>query len=315
MRQGSQFLLISVLLVALSAPCLAQTPAAALKLDSKAPFNFVAYGDVRFMNPSETKASDPVRRKLLVQKIADEKPLFLLITGDVVEHGSNAAQWNVFDEETAPLRTSGVKIYPALGNHDLWGGAEALEHYFQRFPDLQHSRYYSLRVDNLMVFTLDSSEDERGGDEMQWLDRQIDALPQDVQFVVVQLHHPPLTRSHDRMLGGGHSPREPEEEMASFLESRASKSKAKFVVVTGHVHNYERYERNGVMYVVSGGGGATPYKIHRQPNDYYRDDGPTYHYCRFEVRRGKLAMHMIKLDWDGKNTNWQERDSFELASK
>jgi len=99
--------------------------------------------------------------------------------------------------------------------------------------------------------------------------------------------------------------------MGQFLESRAAKSKAKFIVVAGHVHNYERYERNGVMYIVTGGGGATPYMIPRQPNDAYKDPGPTYHYCHFDVKPGHIAMHMFKLELNGNKTSWQERDTFQ----
>ena len=315
LRRSARFFATALFLL-LSLPSFAQTPAAALKIDVKTPFNFIAYGDIRFMNPSNTKDSDPVRRKLLVDKIVAERPSFLLITGDLVANGSDPRQWEVFYQETAPLRNAGVRIFPALGNHDLRGDSSvALENYFQRFHDIQDSRYYSLRAGNVMVFTLDSSLDRPGGPEMQWFDQQIQALPDGVQFVVVQLHHPPLTRSHDFAMGGGHSPREPEEDMAKFVESRAAQSKAKFVVVAGHVHNYERYDRNGVMYIVSGGGGATPYMIAREPNDFYTDPGPSYHYCRFEVRRGELSMHMIKLNWNGKTANWQERDSFKLSAK
>lgn len=316
MKRIAQFLYFFVLVLTPVVPSLAQAPAVALKINVSPPYSFIAYGDIRFMNPADKKDSDPVRRKLLVDKMASEKPAFLLISGDIVANGSDDRQWEVFDRETAPLRDAGVQIYPALGNHDLRGDLPAaLQNYFQRFPLLQQSRYYSLRAGNVMVLTLDSSLDQPGGEEMQWFDKQVDTLPDGIQFVVVLLHHPPITRSHDMAFGGGHSARRPEQEMATFIESRAAKSKAKFVVVAGHVHNYERYDRNGVMYVVSGGGGATPYMIPREPNDYYKDPGPSYHYCRFEVSHGKLAMHMIKLEGEGKNANWQERDSFEISSK
>jgi hypothetical protein len=304
--KGLAFLLV------VSALGLAQNAPASLDAGVKAPYSFVAYGDIRFMETSNTKDSDPVRRKILVQKIADEKPAFLLITGDLVANGGVASQWSVFDKETSPLRDAGLKFYPALGNHDLRGDLPvALDNYFHRFPDLQRSRYYSVRADNVMVLTLDSSLDQPGGAEMQWFDKQIESLPDGIQFVFVQLHHPPLTRSSDSFMGGGHSPRAPEQEMGQFLESRAAKSKAKFIVVAGHVHNYERYERNGVMYIVTGGGGATPYMIPRQPNDAYKDPGPTYHYCHFDVKPGHIAMHMFKLELNGNKTSWQERDTFQ----
>ena len=296
--------------------CAAQNASAALDAGVKTPFSFDAYGDIRFMDPSNTKDSDPVRRKIIVEKIADDKPAFLLITGDLVANGGDANQWNVFDRETAPLRDAGVRIYPVLGNHDLRGDLPvALSNYFQRFPYLQNSRYYSVRAGNVLILTLDSSLDQPGGDEMQWFDKQIETLPKDVDFVVVQLHHPPLTRSRDSMVGGGHSPRGQEQAMAKFLESRQLKTRARFVVVAGHVHNYERYEEGGVMFITTGGGGATPYMIQRVHGDAYTDPGPTYHFCHFDVEPGKLTMHMQKLEMDGNKPKWTERDSFELTAK
>ena len=300
----------------LSPLAFAQDAPAALNAEVKAPFSLVAYGDIRFMNPSNTKDSDPVRRKMLVQQIANDKPALLLITGDLVANGGAADQWAVFDQETAPLKAAGVKVYPALGNHDLRGDLPvALNNYFQRFPYLARNRYYSVRADNVMIFTLDSALDTPGGPEMQWFDKEIQSLPKEIQFVVVQLHHPPLTRSSDSVFGGGHSARGEEKHMAEFLESHAAQSKAKFIVVAGHVHNYERYERNGVMYVVTGGGGATPYMFPRQQNDAYRDPGPTYHYCHFDVKPGHISMRMMKLDLNGNKPSWQQRDSFEWDAK
>lgn len=297
-------------------PCFGQSAPAALNAGVKPPFSFDAYGDIRFMDPSNTHDSDPVRRKVIVQKIAEDKPAFLLISGDLVANGGDARQWKVFDSETAPLRDAGIKIYPTLGNHDLRGDLPvALSNYFERFPYLQNSRYYSVKAGNVLILTLDSSLDQPGGAEMQWFDKQIESLPSSVDFVLVQLHHPPLTRSRDGMLGGGHSPRAPEEDMAKFLESRQAKTRAKFVVFAGHVHNYERYEEGGVTFITSGGGGATPYMIKREPGDHYTDPGPTYHFCHFDVEPGKLTMHMKKLEMDGNKPKWVERDSFELKAK
>lgn len=296
--------------------CLAQNAPASLDAGVKPPFSFDAYGDIRFMNPSDTRASDPVRRKLIVEKIAEEKPDFLLISGDLVANGGDPNQWKVFDHETAPLRDAGIKIYPALGNHDLRGDLpEALSNYFERFPYLQNSRYYTVRAGNVLIVTLDSSLDQPGGNEMQWFDKQIESLPKHVEFIVVLLHHPPVTRSHPGIAGGGHSARPEEQDMAKFIESRQAKTRARFVVVAGHVHNYERYEQGGVTFITTGGGGATPYMIKREPGDAYTDPGPTYHFCHFDVAPGKLTMRMEKLEMEGNKPKWVERDSFEMSVK
>ena len=67
--------------------------------------------------------------------------------------------------ETSIWRDKKIPVYPALGNHDLHGDEKiALGNYFQRFPDLKNSRYYSVRAANTLTLVLDSSQDEASGD-------------------------------------------------------------------------------------------------------------------------------------------------------
>src|SRR5947199_9088957 len=54
------------------------------------PFKFVVYGDLRTTDPANTKDTDPVRRMALINKIADEQPAFIGITGDLVLNGGNS---------------------------------------------------------------------------------------------------------------------------------------------------------------------------------------------------------------------------------
>jgi hypothetical protein len=51
----------------------AQTPVD-LQLKVNAPFRFVAYGDTRFHDPSDTEAANPAVRVLLVHAIAEVNP-------------------------------------------------------------------------------------------------------------------------------------------------------------------------------------------------------------------------------------------------
>lgn len=303
-------LVFCIFLLALTAT--AQNAPAALDARIHPPFTFVAYGDIRFLDPTNTKDSDPVKRKQLVAQIAKEKPAFIVLTGDLVATGADRNQWAVYDRETAPLRKAGITIYPSLGNHDLRGDLQtALQNYFQRFPYLHESRWYTVRAGNVLLITLDSSMDQPRGEQMQWLNEQLDSIPSDVDFVVFNFHHPPYTHSREDMPGGGHSERAAEQSLGTMLERRQPNTRARFLVFSGHVHNYERYEHSGVTYVVTGGGGATPYEVPRESGDAYTDPGPTYHYNVVSVDRGKLSLRMMKLE-GGK---FVERDSFTLTAK
>ncbi len=135
-----------------------------LQLQVSTPFHFVAYGDSRFHDPKDTGAANPAVRQTLVQAIAQTNPAFISFGGDIVYNGYDKDDWKVWDSETAVWREKKIPVYPALGNHDLHGDEKvALANYFERFPDLKNSLYYSVRAANTLVLVLDSSLDETSG--------------------------------------------------------------------------------------------------------------------------------------------------------
>ena len=287
----------------------------ALQAQVETPFRFVAYGDSRFHDPKDTEPANPVARQALVQAIAEVKPAFITFTGDIVYNGYDVNDWKVWDSETSVWREKKISIYPALGNHDLHGNENvALSNYFQRFPDLKNSRYYLVRAANSLMLVLDSSLDETSGPQGQWLTQALDTLPGDVDFVFIVLHHPPYTSSSDeKKYGGGHSSRKHEEELAAMLETRQQHMNARFVVFSGHVHNYERHEHGGVTYFVSGGAGAHAYPIERAPSDPFQSKEINYHYLLVEVDHHHLKVTMNRLDLSSGKPVWTQPDSVEIT--
>ncbi len=265
-----------------------------LQVKVSSPFRFIAYGDTRFHNPQDTEAANPPVRLALVRAIADANPAFIGFTGDIVYNGNDTDDWKTWDSETSIWREKGIPIFPALGNHDLHGDpAVALGNYFQRFPDLKNSRYYSVRASNVLLLVLDSALDETSGPQGQWLASKLDNIPAEVDFVFVMLHHPPYTSSSDeKKFGGGHSSRSPEHVLAKMREDRQTHTRARFVVFSGHVHNYERHEHGGVTYFVSGGGGAHAYPVERGHDDPFQSKEINYHYLLVEVDQQRLNVTM-----------------------
>ncbi|MBV8207822.1 MAG: metallophosphoesterase [Acidobacteria bacterium] len=290
---------------------------AALRLDVAPQFSFVAYGDTRFTDPANTDASNPVARRELVSRIAAERPGFILIGGDLVYKGDDAADWTEFDAETAGWRGAGIPVYPAIGNHEVKGNEQAgLSYYFARFPELRRSRFYSLRAGNLLLLVLDSNLDENSGPQGEWLGQELSHVPADVKFVIVVMHHPPLTSALDKN-SPAHLPeiRPGEAELARRIEQAQSQSEARFIVIAGHVHNYERHARNGVVYLVSGGGGAHANPIHRNIDDPYTDTGVNYHYLLIEAQPSAIKITMHKLSLEAGQALWTAPDDVTVAAK
>jgi 3',5'-cyclic AMP phosphodiesterase CpdA len=293
-----------------------QTQPVALQLQVSTPFRFVAYGDSRFHDPKDTEAANPAVRQALVQEIAEVKPAFICFGGDIVYNGYDANDWKVWDSETNIWREKKIPVYPALGNHDLHGDENvALANYFQRFPELKNSRYYSVRAANILMLVLDSSLDETSGQQGKWLIQALETLPGDVDFVFIVLHHPPYTSSSDaKKFGGGHSSRSTEQALAQALETRQRNLRARIVVFSGHVHNYERHEHGGITYFVSGGAGAHAYPIERAATDPFQSKDINYHYLLFEVDHDHLKATMNRLDLGTGKAIWTQPDSVDISA-
>jgi len=292
-----------------------QTEPVELQLQVSTPFHFVAYGDARFHDPKDTDAANPPVRQALVKAIAETNPAFISFGGDLVYKGSDKDDWKVWDSETAVWREKKIPVYPALGNHEFYGDERvALADYFEHFPDLKNNRYYSVRAANVLSMVLDSSQDEASGPQGQWLAQKLDHLPGNVDFVFIVLHHPPYTSSTDKLFGGGHSARAREQELARTLEARQQDIRARIVVFSGHVHNYERHEHGGITYFVTGGAGAHPYPVERAKDDLFQSKGVNYHYLLVEVDRGSLKITMHRLDLTSGTAVWTEPDAVTISA-
>jgi acid phosphatase type 7 len=285
--------------------------------DLDEPVTVIAYGDMRFTDPSNTKATNPTVRQALVKRIAQEKPDALLLNGDVPWHGGNPADYAVYKEETAPWRAAHVLVFPALGNHEFsrCEVADCLANWWAAFPKFKGFRWYSVRLGtSIYVIALDSDDSLLPGSEQrEWLGKQIASLPRGVEFVLIAMHHPPVADIQTQF-EVSHNPRPNEIALRDYLRTAAAASGAKFVVIAGHIHNYERFLQDGIVYLVSGGGGAKPYRVERTPPDLYqRTEFPNYHYLKFELDAGVLRATMYRFSASG--PTWQAMDQFEVRAK
>src|SRR5579871_379188 len=315
-QSRKSLLLIVACLLAVVTPAVAQTQPADIHLNQNNRVHFIAYGDTRFTDPSDTNAANPQARRELVKAIANANPEFVTFGGDITYNGNDPNDWKVYDKETAAWNEKHIRVYPALGNHDLHGDPKvSLANYFQRYPDLDHSLYYSVSTGNVLMLTLDSAMDETSGAQGDWLKSKMDSVPANVDFVVLVLHHPPYTSSSDdKNLGGGHSARPAELALARFLEERQKKMRASIVVFAGHVHNYEHHEHGGVTYFVTGGGGAHAYPITRQPTDLFQSKEINYHYIDVKVEPGKMVAIMNRVEFKNGVAVWTQPETVTIPA-
>lgn len=287
------------------------------------PLKIIAYGDMRFTDPRETSATNPKVRRWLVDQIAAEQPDAVLLSGDVPWRGGESADYDVYRSETKVWRDHHLRIFPALGNHEFHGvdplstEKECLEHWWDAFSELRGFRWYSVELGrSVYVLNLDSNSSLLpGSPQVGWLQVQLTDLPATIRFVFFNLHHPPVA---DFQPNGdaSHNGRPNEKALADFLAHAPGRHQASFIVIAGHIHNYERFYQDGIVYVVSGGGGAKPRAIVRHPGDLYQDASfPNYNYVTFVEDGDRLAAAMVRLaDPDASTPEWHVMDHFEVPA-
>lgn len=146
--------------------------------------------------------------------------------------------------------------------------------------------------------------------------KQIQDLPQTVDFVVISLHHPPVADIQQH-IEVDHNPRPNEIALRDLLSKLQASTHAQFIVSAGHIHNYERNVVDGVVYLVSGGGGAKPYFVERTKPDLYQSNlFPNYHYVKFVLQGDRLHTTMYRVqDPEAPELAVQAKDTFDVVVK
>src|SRR6201999_4332235 len=163
--------------------------------DLPTPLPLIAYGDQRFTDPTNVRVTDPRVRQYLVKQIATAHPAAVVLNGDVPYSGDVVNDYEVFRTESKPWRDAGLRVFPALGNHEFHGDPrQALEHWWTAFPEMRNRRWYSAQLgDRVYVIALDSDTSLLpGSDQAKWLTKQIDGLPASIDLVLFTMHHPPV---------------------------------------------------------------------------------------------------------------------------
>jgi hypothetical protein len=284
------------------------------------PLTFVVYGDTRFTErPAVANAE---ARHALVARMAGDNPAAILIGGDLVYMGSDPDDYAVYRSETAQWAERKIPVFPALGNHEFKDCSPAsddnacLENWWQTFQTLKLRpyRWYSVSIGpSILALLLDSDSPLKAGSEQRtWLEQQVSEANADphIGFILIVLHYPPV---RDPIFPRGKD----EAQVERYLSASATAGalRARVVVIGSHVHNYERFDRDGIVYLVSGGGGAKPVPVLRMSHELSKlRTGVNFHYLRFTLEGNRLTGTMVRFDAKHRSGDpWSEPDRFETT--
>jgi predicted phosphodiesterase len=195
--------------------------------------------------------------------MAGQEPHYLMHLGDALYNSSDdyggdpfANWWHKYYAAFAPvLATTPHGL--TFGNHDLESKlADGSRSYDAAYPPPDADsggRWHSFVLESIRFICLDSqvyfSFPALIEAQEAWLDEQL-ANPEGT-YSVVYCHVPPYQSSQERQSDSAL--------MAARWGWRFAQSNHVRLVLSGHVHAYERLSVDGVTYVIAGGGGQTLY--------------------------------------------------------
>ena len=200
-------------------------------------------GDYGTANDSEQAVASQVKRW------ADENDADAIVTtGDNAYPYSNPetleAAWT-----SAYGWADELEVIATLGNHDVEddGGVSTIDYFELPGP------WYQETIGNVDVFVLDANQPENP-EQTQWLSENLSRS--DAAWKVVVFHQPAFSCSlHDG------DPLVVEQWVPLLQRSRVN------LVLSGHDHNYQRFEVGSTTYLVTGGGGSELYALDGCPED------------------------------------------------
>lgn len=197
-------------------------------------------------NPNQAAVADLV---------ASWKPDFVVTTGDNNYPKGEAATidanvgkyYAAFIGNYRGIHGPGSEVnrfFPVLGNHDWDAPGVRCQPYLDYFTLPGNERYYDFVWGPVHFIMLDNDGREpdgakRGSKQYEWYRRVIEESRSPFQVVVA--HHPPYS-------SGQHGDNDHAD--WGFHDDGVE------LMLAGHDHNYERIEREGMVYVVNGAGGG-----------------------------------------------------------
>jgi hypothetical protein len=319
-------------------------PAAALPDESASSgvtkYSFIAYGDTRgrrdgvALQYEHSLIVDSMLKQIKELQNTEHPVRFILQSGDAVQHGQNAKEWNVsFTPLIDRLTTEGgVSYFLAPGNHDVSHAStmdaperkESLKNYLDAVSALippdgsphRLARYpaFSFGYGNTFVIGFDANI---AGDQRQfeWVKNQLEGVdPRRYVNVIVFCHQAPFS-------SGPHGGPEVEPPTVELRNKYMPLFRAHHVraVFSGHEHLFEHWVehytdasgRHRMDLIVSGGGGAPIYTYTGEPKleEYLKANEASKvelkHLVKPSVDAGLNPYHYLLVRVDGENLDMQ----------
>ena len=243
------------------------------------PFSFAVWGD---------SGVGGAGQKALAAQIERQRPDFLVHTGDLIYNRGEAKKFDPYFFRIYAPTLARVPFYGSLGNHDVGtaNGQPFLDNFI--FPrngprGLAPERNYAFDYGDAHFVVIDSnlSAAQLRQHIVPWLESDLSRSRALWKFAV--FHHPPYS-------SGLHGDEPRTQRVLAPVFSRLKVD----IVLNGHDHDYERFKPiNGVVYIVTGAGGAGRYPRRQTRPETARYWNGDWSFTRLSIAGRKLRGQQI----------------------
>jgi hypothetical protein len=238
--------------------------------------------------------------EMIFKDVEAVHPSGFFILGDLVSLGYKNNKWTAIDSYIKQCTQDTIPVYATLGNHELmFNTKKGTANFRARFPMYNPAGYTEI-IDSVAVVLVNSNFGKMTTAEIlaqdNWYNSIIKKLDSDnaIKFIIVGCHHSPYTNS--KIV-------KPSMEVRQNFVPAFINSKKCMLFLSGHSHNFERFNMQGKYFLVIGGGGGLhqPLYTSEVSHDLSADYKPMFHYL--VVRRFgdtlQVVSRQLKPDFSG----------------
>ncbi len=245
----------------------------AVNLRGNESVEFAIFGDTAGSEfPFSSRRSGYAALRALMARLIERKPRFVVSTGDLATQATHLAYRRL-------RKTLGHLPLPFIttpGNHDLVERRIVQAQYFRALFGSDHG---DITVGPARLILINNAWGSLSDAQLDWVETTL-ARPTEAAFTLVFCHKPIFDPRSDAYYGMEHRPH------AEWLHERFARAKIS-AVFSGHIHSLLHTERDGVNYVISGGGGS---KLKNT------DDRHHYLWCRAAPDHMRITAHDVAAD-------------------
>ena len=236
-----------------------------------------AYGDSR----TGTDIQDQVLGQVLADAAVQpgRRRTMIFHSGDMTSSGDDEGCWQDEHFNRAYVHLlEAHRTFPlmaARGNHEDDG---TLMHAYYPYPyEDSGAEYYAFDYGPVHVAVVDDyAACDPGDAQYIWLQNDLASTKQPWKIILM----------HEPAYGAG--PHE-NNAVAQLLTETLFEPYGVDLIIAGHNHYYARFEKNGIIHLTAGGGGAPLYEP--DPNTpYYVSSSMSYNYCRLDMDGVNLSV-------------------------